>query len=135
MNKRCACNCSSKYQQNFVSPTLRFCKVKWLSFGEMTSKRCPMPWGHAQPFLRELLCLAGNAGALWLRRLSHVSSKAVHQKYTTILLASVLFCQPAWPVGLLLFHNLTLTEGSAVYLHTQAAIKAVSLLSFRAAEH
>lgn len=46
MNKRCACNCSSKYQQNFVSPTLHFCKVKWLSFGEMTSKRCPMPWGH-----------------------------------------------------------------------------------------
>lgn len=38
-------------------------------------------------------------------------------------------------VGLLLLHSLMLTEGSAVYLHTQAAIKAVSLLSFRAAQH
>lgn len=130
MNRRCACNCSSEYQQNFVSPS-----VQWLSFEEVTSKRRPVPWGHETAIPERAAvpcrkCRSTVVQEVWPCQQGNFSSE------THNITRGLSALPPAsMAVGLLLLHDLMLTEGSAVYLHTQAAIKAVSLLSFRAAEH
>lgn len=94
-----------------------------------------MPWGH-EPAIPERAagpcskCRSTVDQEAWSCQQGNCSSEIQDR---TLGLSAL---PPAsMSVGLLLFHNLTLTEGSTLYLHSQAAFKAPSLLSFRAAEH